>query len=709
MEKGSEINHLWQAMDVAGRGRTRSDRTEKPDLAQVKSQLENGHDPNETDQAEVAKLLLQFGANTETQTRNGTTALHEVTKLQREDLVGLLIDHGADIEAGVQKGDFEGCTALHFAAGTSDLRMAKVLLDRGANLNAVSAHGWTPLDIALLDRQVTMAHYLINYSPLTLHLLAQSFDNQSSSYDSTSKECKDLPGSAFYLLEEGIKNASSRHRELYLSCLANICRRVDFAPGASIVLLGRVIEELESKLMSISGYTDEISTSRTLCEQCERFQSQDAVTMFHLFPHSQDFSALLLSAAGGCHLCELLADAYNKQTISNRGRRGRRPSHSSVNVNEGSQVILQIHQDIKPELWISCDGQAAKISLQYLGKEMNRAVSSTPPSDKLGSKSTRSFAAVRAWLDHCNSDLGHSACRIASTPKLPTRVIDVGDGTRGPSLFQPNDVVKDRYVALSYCWGEGPNLKTLNSNIKEHLKGIDFRKMPKTIQDAVVLTREIGLRYIWIDALCIIQDSREDFLREAAVMGDIYSHAELTIAVKDSADCSGGCFRERSWTSTAVLPLDLRIPSMISHWGRTSRVSRLMAGLESGKANQTTSVSSPVLDSRAWTLQEDLLSPRVLHCTDSGLAWACLRRQCSESNPDWSYPAQDWFTNIKWALAVNTDLLGDTLNPVKVFEHWAKLLEDYTKRKLSHTSDKLIALSGLQGRIGVILQDTPTV
>jgi hypothetical protein len=104
-------------------------------------------------------------------------------------------------------------------------------------------------------------------------------------------------------------------------------------------------------------------------------------------------------------------------------------------------------------------------------------------------------------------------------------------------------------------------MKTTTDNLKAHLQGITFRKMPKSIQDAVVLTRELGFRYIWVDALCIVQDSREDFLREAAVMGDVYSLAALTIAAKDSADCSGGCFRRRSWASAAVLPLDLRIPA----------------------------------------------------------------------------------------------------------------------------------------------------
>jgi ankyrin repeat protein len=86
-----------------------------------------------SDQPEVAELLLQFGAKTEIRTRNGTTALHEVIKLQREDLVRLLINHGADIKAGVQQKDVEGCTPLHFAAGTSDLNMAELLLDHRAN------------------------------------------------------------------------------------------------------------------------------------------------------------------------------------------------------------------------------------------------------------------------------------------------------------------------------------------------------------------------------------------------------------------------------------------------------------------------------------------------------------------------------------------------------------------------------------------------
>lgn len=190
-------------------------------------------------------------------------------------------------------------------------------------------------------------------------------------------------------------------------------------------------------------------------------------------------------------------------------------------------------------------------------------------------------------------------------------------------------------------------------------------------------------------------------------MGDIYSHAELTIAVNDSADCSEGCFRERSWTSAAILPLDLKIPGMISHWGRTSRVSRLVA--ESRPDQFGRYPSNSVLESRAWTLQEDLLSTRVLHCTNIELGWSCLLQQGSESSLKVAASAGHWLIDTKRALTRGTTFNGRALDPKRMLKLWYELIENYTKRKIAHTSDKLIALSGLQSRVGVILQDTPIV
>lgn len=128
----------------------------------------------------------------------------------------------------------------------------------------------------------------------------------------------------------------------------------------SIELVRSLVDELESKLLSIAEYTDNISKNRTLCDQWERFQSQDALTVFRPFLHSQDFSALLLSASNGCHLCEHLVDAQNRLKDSDQRHYS---IESLADVGEGPQVILQIARAPWHELWVSCNGKTAKIDL----------------------------------------------------------------------------------------------------------------------------------------------------------------------------------------------------------------------------------------------------------------------------------------------------------------------------------------------------------
>lgn len=105
----------------------------------------------------------------------------------------------------------------------------------------------------------------------------------------------------------------------------------------------------------------------------------------------------------------------------------------------------------------------------------------------------------------------HEDCPKAGIPQLPTRVLDIGTESTGIKLVNSEGGF-GRYVALSHCWGPptNPPIKTLFNNIKERLQGIDFHDLTKVFQDATVLTRLLGIRYIWIDALCIIQDSKED-------------------------------------------------------------------------------------------------------------------------------------------------------------------------------------------------------
>ncbi|EMD68557.1 hypothetical protein COCSADRAFT_134413, partial [Bipolaris sorokiniana ND90Pr] len=125
---------------------------------------------------------------------------------------------------------------------------------------------------------------------------------------------------------------------------------------------------------------------------------------------------------------------------------------------------------------------------------------------------------------------------------LPHRVLAIY--TDHVKLVETKDGQTGCYVALSHCWGNPENhpLKTTKENYTERLAGIPLEELPKTFRDAVKITKHIGVKYLWIDSLCIIQDDIEDWKQEAAKMGAVYEYARLTIAAADARDSTEGCF-----------------------------------------------------------------------------------------------------------------------------------------------------------------------
>ncbi|KAF2122646.1 heterokaryon incompatibility protein-domain-containing protein, partial [Lophiotrema nucula] len=148
---------------------------------------------------------------------------------------------------------------------------------------------------------------------------------------------------------------------------------------------------------------------------------------------------------------------------------------------------------------------------------------------------------MRNWYRKCRTH--HNKCRgttsrgqiaVDELHSLPLRVIDVGprESTNDPRLVDTTGFSKGHWVALSHCWGdlEFHPLKTTRANVNEHMRSIPFSTLPKTFVDAIVVTRALSLRYLWIDSLCIIQDDEEDWRTQSREMGVIYEHAVLTVA-----------------------------------------------------------------------------------------------------------------------------------------------------------------------------------
>jgi Heterokaryon incompatibility protein (HET) len=237
------------------------------------------------------------------------------------------------------------------------------------------------------------------------------------------------------------------------------------------------------------------------------------------------------------------------------------------------------------------------------------------------------------WLDECQ--FNHNKCRGAPRDDkfLPTRLIDVGEPGKNvePLLYVPDGNEKcpaEHYMTLSHCWGpkeiaeKVPRL--LLANLKDRMTQIVTSDLPATFQHAIAITRKLGIRYLWIDSLCIIQDSDEqsDWLRESARMGDVYANSYCNIAATAAKDGTMGCFSERN----PILVNPLRIE--VSWSGLTAGTYCAIDGDMWDRE-----VDCAPLNQRAWVFQERFLTPRNLSFGARRLFWECQERRACETFP----------------------------------------------------------------------------
>jgi hypothetical protein len=170
---------------------------------------------------------------------------------------------------------------------------------------------------------------------------------------------------------------------------------------------------------------------------------------------------------------------------------------------------------------------------------------------------------VKEWAREC--DETHTRCHDRSSdgaldgpPNLPTRILDVGMPGDDPFLLVTTGQ-RDRYVALSHCWGGRNECITTKSTYEVYQRAIKLSSLSKTFQDAVRITHTLGMHYLWIDSLCILQDNEADWENEAANMGLIYEDASCTIAAAAASHGAMGCFaQDVDLDSTILLPAEAR-------------------------------------------------------------------------------------------------------------------------------------------------------
>ncbi|KAF2751592.1 HET-domain-containing protein [Sporormia fimetaria CBS 119925] len=299
-------------------------------------------------------------------------------------------------------------------------------------------------------------------------------------------------------------------------------------------------------------------------------------------------------------------------------------------------------------------------------------VAGRPPLE--ASDSPEAFRLCNDWISACLDR--HEACRQtcsgdaideSSAPVLPTRVIHVGCPEQGirPHLIETLGK-RAHYVALSHCWGtHKPPIMTTLQTSKAHLTGIQWNELPRVYQDAFVATRRLGFEYIWVDSLCILQDSAVDWLAESRRMGSVYQNARLTIAASHASDSSQPCFFPRPPDPPAV-----ELPYISRSGEHQGSIYATQMPLE---YTPITPESSP-LDQRAWATQEWLLSRRMVFFTEQCLVWSCKTISQRETGGSFHSTAR------------NT--------------RWKAIVEKYSARSLTKASDRLIALEGLRLELG---------
>lgn len=224
------------------------------------------------------------------------------------------------------------------------------------------------------------------------------------------------------------------------------------------------------------------------------------------------------------------------------------------------------------------------------------------------------FDVLRQCLSECNND--HPECRPQKLGSLPTRLIHVGlNDSAIINLFETRATDKFDYIALSHPWGEGPHFCTTLANIEAYREKVDFGELPATFQDAIITTRKLGLEYLWIDSICIIQGEGGDFHREAKRMEDVFSSAFCVIAASSAQGQHDGFLNRRRQTLECLTFEHAGLPPLY--------VSRFMDDFNKDV------LESP-LSKRGWVLQERALARRSIYFTDSQTYWECGRGVRSE-------------------------------------------------------------------------------
>ncbi|KAG4263149.1 hypothetical protein FPRO03_10512 [Fusarium proliferatum] len=390
-----------------------------------------------------------------------------------------------------------------------------------------------------------------------------------------------------------------------------------------------------------------------------------------------------------CGLCAMWLGALE---CSRRNLRGRSQDtvlrQHPLEQNVGDVTLVFLSSPKRPQIvWPDIGHVWAALDTIDINDAKNINIKPLPGSDQ----AETTWKSVREWLDRCEKH--HTDCKLKKTSTWkPARLLNVCNATAALQvrLVEGQDISDDvEYLTLSHCPGAGNTLQLTRSNIEAFKSSIPVDKLSRVFIDACNTTKRLSHEYIWIGALCIVQDDPADWQHEVGRMASIYGNSWLNLSADGDAAghglfCPSDRRAARPWYPVYIhrewgdgFPSNYCISEYHNWWER---------------------ISDSELNRGAWALQERVLASRVLHLGLEQVAFECCSDAVCERLP-YGDPTIRHETSVLTSLkrfvlnARNGNL--SYLTPENVFRNWNQVVRAYSQGQLTVATDRLVALSGL--------------
>ncbi|KAF1960285.1 hypothetical protein CC80DRAFT_466036 [Byssothecium circinans] len=405
----------------------------------------------------------------------------------------------------------------------------------------------------------------------------------------------------------------------------------------------------------------------TPSELCARCSNLDFLAGGFAF---EDKVSTLESQGQICDLCRLLHQACRSMQASASGRVRFERNQSKVTMSDNSLPVLSIYRSPDAEF---------PLPIQIGLPELTR-----PGSEAF-------FTVLKLWLQDCNTS--HADCQVVAHKKFPTRLIEVGT-SQAPKLrlleTSEEDISGQQYIALSHPWGDTTRFPPFNTlrkddsgaghDIESFKREIPFSQLPMTFQHAVICTRALDIRYLWIDSICIIQGKDGDFSEEANRMEDVYSGAYCVFAASRARHQHDGFLKDRPRANYVTLR------------GAGGKPYYLCQAMD----NFSQDVLEGSLNKRGWVLQERVLARRTIFFAETQTYFECGSGVRCET-----------LARMRNNMA---DFLGDPNFPVKAMRtnsralkisYFQDLYQKYSRLNFTRDDDRPFAIAGIEKRLQV--------